>query len=108
MADFTIPQGSDEAIKWPVELVGGGDLTAGTVRAQARKRVSSPDVLHSWSSEDGSATIDDDGITLWFPGDVTSTWAFKTAVYGVEYVDADGRPHRVDQGTLTIDPEVAR
>lgn len=108
MSNWRIPQGSDDAIKWPVTLVGGGDLTDGSARAQARSEIPSEVVLYEWSTEDGSAVIDSEGITLLFPGEVTAEWAWRDAVYGLEYVDADGNPHRIDQGQLVIDPEVVR
>jgi hypothetical protein len=110
LTDFTIQQGSETGLMWPVSLVPAGALSDGSVRAQARKTVKSSTVLYAWSSEDGTASIDDEGgtITLWIPGEVSSGWAWRAAVYDVEYVDADGKPHRVDQGKLKIDPEVTR
>ena len=108
MTDFTIPQGSDTGLVWPVTLGSAGDLTDGLVRAQARKSVKSEEVLYEWSSTDGTASIDADSIYLWIPGDVSSLWDWRAAVYDVEYVDPDGGPHRVDQGKLKISPEVTR
>lgn len=108
MTDFTIPQGSDTGLSWPVTLSPAGDLTTGSVRAHARKTVKSSTTLYQWSTDDGTATIDADSITLWIPGEVSSLWTWRAAVYDVEYVEADGSPHRVDQGKLKIDPEVTR
>jgi hypothetical protein len=110
VTDFTIPQGSETGLLWPITLVPAGVLSEGLVRAQARKSVKSSTVLYEWSSANGTATIDDAGktITLWIPGEVSSGWSWRAAVYDVEYVDADGLPHRVDQGKLKIDPEVTR
>lgn len=108
MTDFTILQGSETGLKWPVTLVPAGTLSDGSIRAHARKTVKSADTLYEWSSADGSATFDADGIVLWIPGEVSSTWSWRSAVYDVEYVDPDGKPHRVDQGKLKIDPEVTR
>lgn len=108
MTDFTIPQGSETGLKWPVTLVPAGVLSAGEVRAHARKSVRSAETLYEWSSLDGTAEFDAEGFILWIPGSVSAGWSWRAAVYDVEYVDAEGKPHRVDQGKLKIDPEVTR
>lgn len=89
-------QGDDHPLVFPV-LVGAApvDCTGWSAKAQIRDRASA--VLHTWSTADGSAVCDEDGVSLLVDDSLTWDWTFgrydvaATSPDGVRVVPAGGR-----------------
>lgn len=87
------------------------DLTGCTARAQIRATVTSPDVLHEMTSAPGGGiTLDDvlGEVMIDIDAATTAGFAWKTAVYDLEIVFADGTVRRLLQGPVSVSPEVTR
>lgn len=80
-----------------------------TARMQIRAKLSSTDVLHELTTENGGIVINDTlkTITLTIPATVTETFTFKTAVYSLELVSGTTVTAFV-YGSITVDPEITR
>lgn len=108
--NFTIPQGADWSVKWDlVDPQGKKIPTEGwTVRSHVRRRHTSAEILHEWSSALGNAEITDGAVILRVANSVSAQWTWKTAVYDVEIVSPEGFVIRLTQGNITVSPEVTR
>lgn len=87
------------------------DLSGCTARAQIRATVTSPDVLHEMTTAtDGGITLGGllGTVTLDIDEPTTAAFAWKTAVYDLEIVFADGTVRRLLQGPVSVSPEVTR
>lgn len=110
MDDLIVKQGETTTISWPIVDADGTpmDLTGWAARGQVRKAVSSDDVLYEWTSEAANITTASSSVTISVPAGDSSSWDFKSAVYGVEMESTGGQVVRIAQGRLTVDPEVVR
>lgn len=86
------------------------DLTGATARMQVRAKVTSPDVLHSFTTENGGIVLGgaSGDITIKATATQTATWNFTRGVYDLEVVAADGTVTRLLKGNFVVDPEVTR
>ncbi len=88
-----------------------------SARAQIRLRWESPEVLHSWTTDDptgmeivGTTAA---GVSVLATGNETATWQREwprlEVVWDLEVVDTDGRPHRLCRASpFTLHPEITR
>jgi len=87
------------------------DLTGCTARAQIRATVTSPDVLYAMTTApDGGITLGGTAgtITIDIDEPTTAGFTWKTAVYDLEIVFANGKVRRLLQGGVSVSPEVTR
>lgn len=113
--DLTIEQGTDYELVLhlaskppdPQPL----DLTGYTARSQFRPNHGHDTaVLYELTTSNGRLTIDGPAgtITVTIPGEDSSAWQWRTAVYDLELVNPSGRPKRLFKGAVRVDPEVTR
>lgn len=110
--DLTVYQGA--TLRVPVRWTAGGlpvDLTGFRIRCHARRKISDPVALLTWTSENGGFEIVD-AVNGRFDLVLTATQSaavdFKTAVYDIEMVSAGGEVTRLIQGTMSMSLEVTR
>jgi hypothetical protein len=110
--DLSVEQGSTWSHGFLPEINGEPVLVAGwTARAQARAFVPSPEILHEWSTTDGSIGIDVDAgtVTMTLTPDDSSAWPWRLAYYDLEITSPDGEiTYRVAQGKIRVSTEVTR
>ena len=109
--DLTVEQGSTWAHGFRPTINNQSLLTAGwTAKAQIRATPAG-DVLHEWSTANGTIAIDSVNGTLTLvltPGDSTP-WEWRKAVYDIEVTSPDGATtRRIAQGRVRVSPEVTR
>lgn len=106
---LTIPQGTSWGIAWPILQNGEPAPIAGwTVKAQIRASISSPVVLHEWSTAAGTATAADSVVTLLVAPAASSAWNWTRGVFDVELLSPAGAVHRIAEGVVYVSPEVTR
>ncbi|MFI0418044.1 hypothetical protein [Spongiactinospora sp. 9N601] len=85
------------------------DLTGCSLRAQIRPhRGADAGLLYDLG---GGLAITDPAAghaRLFIPGEDSAAWTWRTGVWDLELLDAGGRPRRLLQGTVRVDPEVTR
>lgn len=103
--DLVIEQGSTYRRTIPVLNDAGVpiSLDGWTARGQIRRNYGSPDVAYVLG-----LTVGDTDVELEIPAEDSSEWPWRSGVYDIEIVDADGAPTRLLQGTVTVLPEVTR
>lgn len=87
------------------------DLTGCTARAQFRATIAAPVALYEMTSApDGGITLGGVAgtITIDIDEPTTAGFSWKTAVYDLEIVRADGTVRRLLSGTVSVSPEVTR
>lgn len=118
--NFTIEQGTtvDKQITWKDPNGNPINLTGFTARMQIRSSVSSPTILHEFTTENGGITLG--GATgvihILASATVTAGWSWPanpsqvlaSGVYDLELVSPTGVVTRLIEGTVTLDPEVTR
>lgn len=89
-------QGDDSPLVFPVLVSGVAiDATGWSAKAQVRDRASA--VLQTWTTADGSAVCDEDGVSLLMDDSLTWDWTFgrydvaATSPDGLRRVTAGGR-----------------
>ncbi|MEU4332181.1 hypothetical protein [Nonomuraea dietziae] len=86
------------------------DLTGSTVR-DIRVRPGAPELLYELSAANGRLVITNPAggvIRLRIPGEDSTAWTWRTAVYDLELVDAGGQSLRLMRGAVRVSPEVTR
>lgn len=108
--NLTIPQGTTWGVAWPIVDTEGRsvDLTGWSARSQVRSDVRTEDVLHEWSSEAGTAELDNSYVTLRVAPEVSTDWTWRDGVYDVELTSPDHVVYRVAEGRISVSPEVTR
>lgn len=87
------------------------DMTGCTARAQIRASITSPDVLHEMTTDPGGGiTLDDvlGEVEIEIDAVTTAQFDWRTAVYDLEVVFANGTVRRLLSGPVTVSPEVTR
>lgn len=85
------------------------DITGFTARMQIRKTISSTEIIHELTTENGGIILGDDGAFLIYISDsVTKTFNFTTAVYDLEFVNLEGDVIRLLEGAVQLSLEVTR
>ena len=107
---LVIQQGTTWAISWPITDTQDAplDVTGWTVHAQIRPTKESVEILHEFRTADGTATTDQNYVTLSVAPSVSSAWEWRHGVYDVELTDPDGRVSRIAEGAVTVSAEVTR
>lgn len=86
------------------------DLTGYTARMQFRKKAKDPTILHSLTTENGGIELDivNGTIILLVPKADTEEFAFTSAVYDLEMVDAGGEVYIPVSGGITVEKNITR
>ncbi len=85
------------------------DLTGYKARMQIRSSVSSSDVIHELTSENGGIDIQSNGVIgLYISAEDTANFDFKTAVYDLEIIAPSLDVVRLMEGQVTLSHEVTR
>ncbi|WP_049044405.1 hypothetical protein [Acinetobacter bereziniae] len=87
------------------------NLTGYKARMQIRNKVSSPEFIYEMTTENGGITFKDvEGghIQLFISNVDTSSFAFDSAVYDLEFVAPNGDVTRLIEGKVTLSLEVTR
>lgn len=85
--DVTVQQGDDHPLVYPVLEAGvAQDCTGWTARAQVRTRKG--DLLHTWSTTDGSAVCDTSGVSLLV--DDSDEWEWRSGRFDIRATRPDG------------------
>lgn len=109
--NLVIPQGSTfKQIYYFKDSAGVAvDLTGYTGRCQFRESVDATATLYN-SLTLGDVTIvgATGAVTLEIPAATTTAWTFRSAVYDIEIVAADGKVTRLAKGRVRVDPEITR
>jgi hypothetical protein len=87
------------------------NLTGCTARMQIRKAVNDPTVLDTLTTENGKIVIHEPlngRFKISIPANVSTAYAFTSAVYDLEIIFTDLTVTRVIEGCLTAVPEVTR
>ena len=104
-SNLTIEQGTTWSHGWAVTYNGDPIDETWTARGQIRERVSSSEILYDLDptvNADGSVVVGVDAAT-------SSAWAWRSAVYDVEVVNADASVVlRVAEGRVSVSLEVTR
>lgn len=88
-----------------------------SARAQVRLRWDSPEVLHTWTTDDPTAMeivgTTAAGVHIIATGQETAVWQQQWArldvFWDVEIIDIDGEPHRLcAMSTFTVRPEITQ
>jgi hypothetical protein len=109
-------------LEFRVPVLGGDGLAVNRInvlsaRAQVRTRWDSPEVLHSWSTDDADGMELDGstaaGVVLRASGAETAIWQQQwprlTVEWDLEVVDADGEPHRLCRSSpFVVNPEITQ
>lgn len=86
-ADVTVQQGDDHPLVYPVLEAGvPQDCTGWTAKAQVRDRKG--DLLHTWSTTDGSAVCDTSGVSLLL--DDSDGWEWTRGYFDIRATRPDG------------------
>ena len=94
-----IKQGDDSPLTFPVLVAGVPiDATGWTAKAQVRTRTG--DLLHTWSTNNGSAVCDADGVSLLT--DDSTDWEWKSGVFDVVAVSPEGLQLVPVEGTMRL------
>lgn len=112
MADLVILQGSDTTVSIPVEDANGDPVASFggyTAAGQIRARVESSDVLHSFTSQGGSAniTLTPPNVILSISAAASAAWTWTYGRYDVELTGPDGTA-RIASGHVIVSREVTR
>lgn len=110
MSDFIIQQGTNSGVQWPVFNLDRTNINFVGWSAILQIRTIRNNVLiHQFTTADNSIVLDSVHSTvnvLWTP-QLTTLWTWKQAKYGLELTDPQGKIIRLDQGIVTLSPEVA-
>lgn len=117
--NITIYQGSTFLESFNLELNGVPyDLTDWKARMQIRESYESSVVIEELTTENGgivvytnkdtNGTITESGYTLEISAEKTAAYTFASGVYDIELVAPTGRVGRIQQGSVSVDPEVTR
>jgi len=115
--DVTVRAGQAMELTVPVLDAAGVAVVVAelaSARAQVRESQAAGTVLHTFSTDDGGATIGDDGsVTLSATAEQTAdwpaTWPAAGAWWDLEVTDADGEPHQITApGRMTALSRVTR
>lgn len=95
----TVQQGDDHPLVYPV-LEGNvaQDCTGWTAKAQVRTRKG--DLLHTWSTDDGSAVCDEAGVSLLM--DDSEDWTWRQGYFDVRATRPDGVRVVPVSATITV------
>lgn len=108
--DFTVPVLNGDGT--PVNIVN-----VASARAQIRDRWESPNLLHSWTTDDPAGMVltgvANSGVRIKATAAVTALWQAQwpvlAAVWDLEVVDSDGAPHKLCRlSPFIVYPEVTR
>lgn len=88
----------------PVSLLGY------TARMQIREKLGSTTVLHELTTQNSGIIFDNvyKTITLSIPDEITTTLAFTTGVYTLEFINTGGEVRNFAKGSVSLDREVTR
>jgi len=85
------------------------DITGFTARMQIRKTISSTEIIHELTTENGGIILGGGGaFVIYISDSVTETFNFTTAVYDLEFQMLDGDVIRLLEGAVTLSKEVTR
>ena len=108
--NLKIFQGSTYSHRFIVQKEGVSlPLTGYTARMHIRQTVASDTILYQ-TTEAGDLDIDEANgwIDLEIHGDVSELWTFTSGVYDIEIETPGGKPYRIAEGSVKVDPEVTR
>lgn len=104
-----ILQGSDWEATWPVYDSLGvlQDLTGWTAVMQVRPSIGSLTLLHEWTTADDSIEVTNTGqLIVYTPAAISTAWTWTTGYFQIELTSPLAEVTRLDQGTITVDPEI--
>lgn len=105
MVDLHIKQGSTFSHGWLVTYNGAALDATWTARSQIRAKAESAVILHEFEV----AVNPDGSVVLGVDAETSSTWAWRSAFYDLEVVNADASvTQRIAEGRVTVSPEVTR
>ncbi|MEZ2293932.1 hypothetical protein [Variovorax sp. RCC_210] len=86
------------------------DLTGAAARMQIREKLEAPEVLIELTTTNGGIVLGAavGTVTLRIEADATAAITWRTAVYDLEVVFADGTVRRLLSGSVAVSPEVTR
>ena len=80
---FAIPKGANHARRWPVDDDNGNpiDVTGWSVTVTVWDNRDPTNVVKTWSTDDGNATADADGVTITTAGSESAGWTWSVGSY---------------------------
>lgn len=86
------------------------DILGITARMQIREKLTSTEVIHELTTENGGVIFDNiyKTITLTIPDEVTATLDFNIAVYTLEFENYLGETSTFAKGSISFEKEVTR
>ena len=106
MADFTVRQGTDGAVYWPLFNTNGTplDMTGWTGVSQVRL-FNSNKLVHTFSTANNTMTLTNNRVTLLWDKVTTTGWKWKDALFDVELTNPLNKTVRPLQGVISVSRE---